>query len=236
MGKRKRTEAGDPRRAVASLRVSTDQQAPGLHAQRRDIERWAAAREVTVVAWHEDRDVSGGAALDDRPGLLAALDDLARHRAGVLVVAKRDRLARDVLHAGAIEAAVVARGARVVSADGAADGDDPAARMVRQLLDVFAEFERGMIRARTRAALAARRTRGLRVSGHLPFGRALGADGRSLVPCPGEAATVRLAYELRRERLTLRAVAVRLAYAGHMARSGRPFGPQAVANMLQAGS
>jgi DNA invertase Pin-like site-specific DNA recombinase len=154
----------------------------------------------------------------------------------VLVVAKRDRLARDVLHAGAIEAAVVARGARVVSADGAADGDDPAARMMRQLLDVFAEFERGMIRARTRAALAAKRARGQRVSGWIPYGHALAADGRSLVGCPREAVVVARARELRQEGLTLRAVADRLAAGGHVARSGRPFGPQSVANMLGATS
>jgi DNA invertase Pin-like site-specific DNA recombinase len=178
--------------------------------------------------------VSGGAALDDRPGLLAALDDLAVHGAGVLVVAKRDRLARDVLHAGAIEAAVVARGACVVSADGAADGDDPAARMMRQLLDVFAEFERGMIRARTRAALGAKKARGERVSGRIPYGQRLADDGRTLVPCPREAATVALALELSREGLPLRGIAARLASAGHVARSGKPFGPQSVANMLKA--
>jgi DNA invertase Pin-like site-specific DNA recombinase len=49
-----------------------------------------------------------GCELGDRPALLAALDVLRDERVGLLVVAKRDRLARDVLKAGAIEAAAVA--------------------------------------------------------------------------------------------------------------------------------
>jgi len=55
----------------------------------------AAASCVEVLAWREERGVSGGAELTERPWLLAALDDVAAHRAGLLVVAKRDRLARD---------------------------------------------------------------------------------------------------------------------------------------------
>jgi hypothetical protein len=60
-----------------------------------------------------------------------------------LLVAKRDRLDRAVLHAGAIEAAVVARGDRVVSADGTADGGDPVARMMRQFLERLREVRAG---------------------------------------------------------------------------------------------
>jgi DNA invertase Pin-like site-specific DNA recombinase len=147
-------------------------------------------------------------------------------------VAKRDRLARDVLVAGAIEAACVARGARVVTADGAAEGDDPAARMMRQMLDVFSEFERSMIRARTRAALAMKKARGERVGG-VPFGARLRDDGRGLVPNPGEREAIRLAHELRGQGLPLRTIAAQLAAAGHVSRGGRPFGPQSVANMLR---
>jgi DNA invertase Pin-like site-specific DNA recombinase len=56
------------------LRASTDRQDLSPGAQRAAIERWAAGAGVAVVAWHEDLGVSGGTALEDRPGLLAALD------------------------------------------------------------------------------------------------------------------------------------------------------------------
>jgi hypothetical protein len=78
--------------AVAYLRVSTEDQQLGPEAQRAAIEAWAAREGVQVVAWHLDQGVSGGADVEDRPGLVAAL---RVERAGILLVAKRDRLARE---------------------------------------------------------------------------------------------------------------------------------------------
>src|SRR5687767_12532202 len=100
---RKRLAPGDSKRAVAYLRVSTAEQELGPQAQRANIERWATTHGVTIVAWRTDQGVSGGAELDKRPALQAALDDLRLYDAGVLVVAKRDRLARDVVKAALIE-------------------------------------------------------------------------------------------------------------------------------------
>ena len=130
-----------------------------------------------MVAWREEAGVSAGAELADRPALLAALEDLVTYGVAILVVAKRDRFARDVLKAGAIEAAAAARGARVVSADGVAEGNDPTAILLRKLLDSFAQFEREMSRARTRAALQAKKARGLRVEG--AYGKAAWARRRN---------------------------------------------------------
>src|SRR3954469_11593790 len=94
---------GNPLVAVAYLRASTDEQRLGPEAQRAAIEAWAAREGVSVVAWHVDAGISGGSDLADRPALVAALGALRAARAGVLVVAKRDRLARDVAVAAAIE-------------------------------------------------------------------------------------------------------------------------------------
>jgi DNA invertase Pin-like site-specific DNA recombinase len=224
--------AVDERRAVAYVRVSTAEQHNGPEAQRQSIEQWGRARGVEIVACHVDAGVSGAADLADRPALLAALDDLEQHRAALLVVAKRDRLARDVLKAGAIEAATVARGARVVSADGVADGDDPAAKMLRSMLDVFAAFEREMIRARTRAALAAKKARG-EVTGQPRLGTELAPDGRTLVPNAMEQRAICRAGELRAAGLTLRAIGAQLESEAILSRAGRRYGPRSVAILLE---
>src|SRR3974390_485531 len=150
VGRRRAVAAGDEKRAVVYLRVSTEEQHLGPEAQRAAVETWAKARGVSIASWALDQGVSGAAEISDRPGLLDALEALRASGAGLLVVAKRDRLARDVLKAGAIEAAAAAPRARVVSADGVAEGTDPTAILLRQLLDSFAQFEREMIRARTR--------------------------------------------------------------------------------------
>jgi DNA invertase Pin-like site-specific DNA recombinase len=95
--------APDPTKAVAYLRCSTDRQDLSPDAQRDAIDRWARNAGVEVAAWHEDRGISGGAPLEDRPGLSAAVSDLQDLGAALLVVARRDRLARDVLTAALVE-------------------------------------------------------------------------------------------------------------------------------------
>jgi DNA invertase Pin-like site-specific DNA recombinase len=219
--------------AVAYLRVSTAEQHLGPEAQRASIDAWARARGVEVVAWHQDQGVSGASEIDEREGLRAALGAIEEMSAGLLVVAKRDRLARDVVVAGAIEVQAVARGARVVTADGAADGDEPMAVAMRQLADVFSQLERGQIRDRTRRALKALRAKGQR-AGNVPFGYQLGQDAKTLLPAEHEVRVAARARELRYEGLTLRAISHCLATEGLLGRRGRPFGPQAVANMLAA--
>ena len=99
---RKKKDA-DKTKAIAYLRCSTHRQDLSPDAQRGAIQKWAKCEGVTVVGWHEDKGVSGGAELEDRPALVAALEAVKAEAAGLLVVAKRDRLARDVLTAALVE-------------------------------------------------------------------------------------------------------------------------------------
>jgi DNA invertase Pin-like site-specific DNA recombinase len=160
---------------------------------------------------------------------------LREHVAGALVVAKRDRIARDVVLAASIERAVMVAGARIVSASGEGNGDSPADAFIRTVIDGAAQYEHGLIRARTSAALAAKRARGERV-GSVPFGFALHADGVRLVRNRREQATIARARELRAGGLSLRAVAARLADEGHGSRRGRQFLAEQVLRMLDRGS
>ena len=233
MGRSKASKA-DGTKAVGYLRVSTDDQALGPDAQRAAIEAWAKRSGVQVVAWHADLGVSGGAPVDKRPALLAALDALATHGAGVLVVAKRDRLARDVMAAAMVERLADRIGARIVSAAGeGTDGTDPASQLMRTMVDAFAQYERALIRARTKAALAVKSARGERV-GCLPYGSSLAADGRTLEPCQAEQAVIATVRAARARGLTLRAIVSELEAAGLSSRSGRPFQKRQVERMLAA--
>ncbi|MBL9107190.1 MAG: recombinase family protein [Myxococcales bacterium] len=117
--------------------MSTEDQLLGPDAQRAALERWASARSVELVGVFEDRGVYGATALDRRPGLLAALDCMAEQRAGLLVAAKRDRFARDVILAAQLERLVERAGTKLMSTDGASDGDSPEVTMMRRILDVF---------------------------------------------------------------------------------------------------
>lgn len=232
MNATRRTRPGNTCLAIAYLRVSTEDQKLGPEAQRASIETWAAREGVQVVAWHVDAGVSGGSGIEDRPELVAALAALRATRAGVLVIAKRDRLARDVAVAAMIEKAVDAAGAKVVSADGAGNGDSPADAFMRTLLDGAAAYERALIRARTKAALAAKRARGER-AGAVPFGYTADDAGR-LSTCAVEHAVIAIVAELRAAGMPLRAIVVELGRRGLVSRKGRPLQLTQVARMVKA--
>jgi DNA invertase Pin-like site-specific DNA recombinase len=178
-----------------------------------------------------DRGVSGGAALDQWPGLLAALAATKKLAAGVLLVAKRDRLARDTLVAAMVERLVERAGARVCSADGMAAGDGPEALLMRRIVDAFAEYERLTIQARTKAALAVKRSRRERISRQPPYGWRLSADGQHIEPEPREQSTVALARKLRRSGMSLRHIGNRLAQRGYTPRTAKRWHPQTITSI-----
>ena len=101
----------------------------------------------------------------ERPELHKMLDQL---RAGdTLVVWKLDRLSRSLKDLLTILERVDAVGAKFRSLTESIDTSGPAGRMLMQMLGSFAEFERAMIRERTRAGLYEARARG-RVPGRKP--------------------------------------------------------------------
>lgn len=224
----------NPAAAVAYIRVSTEDQTLGPDAQRAALTAWAQRAGVEIVAWFEDRGVSGVAAIDRRPGLLAAIDALAEHGAGLLAVAKRDRLARDVVAAAMIERMAERVGARVTSAAGEGEGDDPASKLMRTMIDAFAQYEAAIIKARTRAALQVKKTRGEVWNGSLPYGTTRAADGAHVEADADEAKVVAAIRDLAAAGWTCRAIAAELDRRGVVNRAGRPLHFTAVARIARA--
>ena len=225
-------QSANPNRAVGYLRVSTEDQNLGPEAQRVALERWCKAHKVELVAVLTDQGVSGGAQLDKRPALLAAIAALKEHGAGVLLVAKRDRLARDTMLAAMVERLVEREGATVRTADATSDGDEPEAVLMRRIVDAFAEYERLLIKARTRAALAVKRSRGER-TGDVPYGWRLAEDGVHLEALPAEQLVVASVRQARADGQSLRAIRDQLGSAGFAPRSGGRWHIQTIANILR---
>ena len=138
-----------PRTLVSYLRVSTDRQGKsglGLEAQRKAVEAFAAAGGFEVVAEFVEVETGKGAdALERRPQLAAALATARKGKCAV-IVAKLDRLSRDV----AFIAGLMAQRVPFLVAE-LGEGVDP---FVLHLYAALAEKERAMISARTKAALA----------------------------------------------------------------------------------
>jgi DNA invertase Pin-like site-specific DNA recombinase len=140
--------------AVGYARVSTADQDPALQLD--------ALRAAGCAKVFEDR-ASGARA--DRPGLRAALD-YARD-GDVLVTWKLDRLGRSLPHLIETVAGLERRGVGFRSLTEAIDTTTPGGRLVFHLFAALGQFERDLIRERTRAGLAAAAARG-RTGGRQP--------------------------------------------------------------------
>src|SRR6266446_5650625 len=138
---------------VAYFRVSTDSQSIsglGLEAQREAVARHVGAGGGTIVASFEE--VESGKK-NDRPQIAAALA-VCRARHATLIIAKLDRLARNV----AFISSLMESGVDVVAVD-----NPHATRLTIHILAAVAEHEREMISQRTKAALAAAKARGVKL-------------------------------------------------------------------------
>ena len=128
----------------------------------------AEAQGWPVGSVHADRGRSGKDA--DRPGLASALATL--RRGDVLLVYKRDRIARQVLTIELTKRQVKAAGATIaaVSGDIAGDDNDPTVVFVRQVMDAVAELERKQIAVRTSDAMLQLQRQGRRMGRYAPYG------------------------------------------------------------------
>ena len=146
---------------VAYYRVSTDRQGQsglGLEAQRDLVRTYLNGGKWTLIGEFTEIESGTRKRLKERPMLAAALD-LARKQKATLVVAKLDRLARDVQFISTLLNGKVP----FVCAD-----MPEADRTFLQMMAVFAEYEAKRISDRTSAALAALKRKGVKLGSPSP--------------------------------------------------------------------
>lgn len=139
-------------RFVAYYRVSTEKQGRsglGLEAQRAAVRAYVKGEPA-----QEFVEIESGAN-NARPQLAAALKACRLSRS-VLVVAKLDRLGRNL----AFLAALMDSGVEFIACD-----NPNANRLTLHILAALAEHERALISARTKDALAAAKARGVKLGG-----------------------------------------------------------------------
>lgn len=135
---------------IGYARCSTDKQ--DLEAQTEALATLGVDRDRIYV----DRGYTG--ANRERPGLAQAL---AAVRSGdTFVVTKLDRLARSVPDARQIGDDLAAKGVRLQLGGSIHDPNDPMGKLFFNILATFAEFERDLIRMRTREGMARARAKG----------------------------------------------------------------------------
>ncbi len=220
-------------RAIVYIRVSTDEQKIGIEAQRQVLGEYCRKRRHQIDAEYIDENVSGGLDIDKRPALLDVLDDLSNNPGTTLVVAKRCRLARDSYVAAMVYRLVNREKCTVECADGVANGNTPEDILLRGMLDLFAQYERELIRARTRAAMAAKKKRFEYTGGKVPYGYDMGDESR-LKPNPDEQRNISRAKTLRRFGFSLNDIAVQMNREGLVARNMKPWNKIRIRTLLSA--
>jgi DNA invertase Pin-like site-specific DNA recombinase len=218
------------KQVVAYIRVSTAGQGKsglGIEAQRDAIARFVAAEGLDLLAEHVEVETGKGAdAIERRPVLREALT-LARRAKAAVVVAKLDRLSRDV----AFIAGLMAQRVPFIVTELGADADP----FMLHVYAALAQKERAMIADRTRVALAAKKAHGAALGNrtNLPEAAAKGAAANREAADAFAANVLPVVRELRAAGITTgRAIAEALNGRGIRTARGGAWHDSTVRNLL----
>ena len=146
------------KRAVLYLRVSTTDQTTAN--QERELRQVADRMGREIVHVYKDHGISGAKSRDKRPAFDALIRDANQRKFDVIMAWSVDRLGRSLqdlvsflseLHALHIDLFLHQQGL---------DTTTPAGKAMFQMMGVFAEFERAIIRERVKAGLERARAQG----------------------------------------------------------------------------
>jgi DNA invertase Pin-like site-specific DNA recombinase len=147
-----------PRRVAFYLRVSTDAQT--VENQRLELERVARSAGWEIVEVYQDEGISGSKGRDQRPAFDRLLKDANRRRFDLIAAWSVDRLGRSLQHLVGFLEDVHHLGIDLYLHQQGLDTTTPAGKAMFQMMGVFSEFERAMIRERVNAGLARAKANG----------------------------------------------------------------------------
>jgi DNA invertase Pin-like site-specific DNA recombinase len=185
-----------------------------------------AKRGYELVDSFYDAAVSGADPIDTRAGFTAALARIAGNGVRTIIVETASRFARDLMVQETGHAYLRSLGVELIAADSPEGflSDSPTAVMVRQVLGAVSQFEKAALVAKLKGA----RDRKKRETGKC-------GGRKSYVELSPETVAIakRLSrYHAKGHERSLRDIAAELARQGHMSRSGKPYGAEAISRMI----
>jgi DNA invertase Pin-like site-specific DNA recombinase len=175
-------EGNAMRRAAIYLRVSTQEQT--VANQERELREIASRTGCEIVKVYRDHGISGAKGRDKRPGFDALHRAATKREFDVVMAWSVDRLGRSLQDLVGFLGELHALGIDLFLHQQGLDTRTPAGMAMFQMLGVFAQFERAMIRERVRAGLARARGEGKRL-GRPPLPAAKAAAIRAALAVPG---------------------------------------------------
>lgn len=215
------------KQAVGYLRVSTSNQVGedkfGLADQKQSIEAYADANGFEIIDWRSDEGISGASL--DRPALQQLLTDSSSKTFSVVLVAKIDRLARDLMAQLWIEKELLKHEVELVSVAEPFRGQDPANVLFRQIIGAFAQFEKARITERLSGGRKQKAKTGGYAGGNTPLGYQASRGDKAISINEDKAEVVKRAFEIKQNNPTwsLDKIANQLNLEGHSTKQNKPF-------------
>jgi DNA invertase Pin-like site-specific DNA recombinase len=135
----------------------------GDHNQRRELEAVAKRSGWHIVKVYEDAGISGAKGRDKRPALDAMMKAVNAKEFDMVASWSVDRLGRSLTDLLSILQGLHDKGVGLFLHQQGLDTTTTAGKAMFQMLGVFAEFERGIIRERVNAGLARARANGTKL-------------------------------------------------------------------------
>jgi DNA invertase Pin-like site-specific DNA recombinase len=219
-------------KAVAYFRTSSaanvgtaDVEKDSENRQRQAIDGFAQRAGSTIVEEFADMAVSGVDPIEIRPGFAALLDRIEGNGVRTVIVEDASRFARDLMTQEAGLMSLINRGVKVFASNGdeLTQTDDPMRTAMRQIAGVFAQLEKTRLVNKLAHARKAKRIKHGKCEGRKPVAEKY-PDATRLAK--------RLNHHKLMEKPSLGETSRKLAVAGFISDSGKPFTHKTVKAML----
>lgn len=223
-------------KALGYVRVSTENQngsdTYGLETQRAAIAKYCQDNELELVQVFEDPALSGSLEALKRPGLRALLE--AVREGDKVIVARLDRIARDLYLSLWIEKEIRKADAELISISEPYRWNDPTQKLLLNIIMSFAEFEKSLITSRLSSGRKTKARQGGYAGGKAPIGYTAERGDKALTVDEDKAGTVKRVFELRDAfpYATLLKIANILNVEGHTTKEGKQFRTTQVRRIL----
>lgn len=222
--------------AIGYIRVSTDNQAEngfGADVQKEIIVQYAKDHGYSIPEenWSYDLGVSGATDIKARPALYELVyGETYNPPVEAIIVAKSDRISRDINIYYGIRYLLSSKSIELVSAEMDFGQFGAFAPVIESVMATLAELEKEKINQRTTGGRLVKAKRGGYAGGNAPFGYTV-REGH-LVIVDEEAEVVRQLFRLRQSGLSIRELVKKSAELGLHNRSGRPFSKSGLVSVL----
>lgn len=220
------------KKAVAYARYSSfNQNEISIDAQIRAIDRYAAAKKITIEKIYTDE--ARSATNDSRPSFLRMIADLDSTRPDLVLVHKLDRFARNRIDAALYRKEIQDVGARLVAVE-QDFGDGPEAVLMEALLEGNAEwFSKNLSKEVKKGQFEAVTVHHTHCGGKPPLGYNVHKKSKKYMINKHEAAAVRLIFQRKLEGRSYSQIMRELNDLGYRTKKGRVFGSNSLHDILR---